>query len=229
MMRLGLSALAVPRAPLRVVAAVGVGLVSAGLTASCGSSPHAAPPRSAPPHPAQASGRDLHATTTKPGQAQPGPAACSASQLVLGKAKRSHGFGTLGTSSYYVLQAFRNVGRSCVLELPSAIGVSRAAGPFTPVAVTTSRTGTHAATSYTIPSGQSRVLALAAWWHVPGPKPPSGAPGAPGASASRCKAPITRVTRTRIPLPSGSLHIDLGTALPSVCPSPASMSLTVKA
>jgi hypothetical protein len=154
---------------------------------------------------------------------------CSASQIVVGKATYSYGYGTIGTTSVYVTLPLRNVGGDCVLHLPAVIGVAPATGPFEAVSVedngTESATGENSpAQSVRILSGRSLSIVLGAWWRIDTLRPENGTPF----PAPPCLNPISDVTRVAFPFATGRIQIDLPTVFNQICSSPASMSLTIK-
>jgi len=141
---------------------------------------------------------------------------CSAGQFVLGTPTYSYGFGTLGSTVVFVTIPLRNAGPSCVLDLPGAIGVAGASGPFETVPV--DKAGT--ATSWASGSGQSLPIVIRASWWVEVRDSNGNAIG-PGP----CADPIVDVTRVELPFASGSTEIDLPTTWHEVCSSPASLSV----
>jgi hypothetical protein len=148
----------------------------------------------------------------------PSEGGCSASQFVLGTPTNAPGFGTIGTTSDYVLQPFRNVGGNCVLHLPATIKVASPTSPFQTVKVVNAGT----ATTFSVQADQSLSIVLGAWWYVP-----AWLAGT-GMSPPPCTGAISNVTRAEIPLESSSLEIDLGTVWDEVCWSPATVSFTVE-
>ncbi len=158
-------------------------------------------------------------TVVAPSQVPSAGGTCSESQFVPGKATSAPGLGSVGTTSVFVTQPLRNTGGVCVLGLPRAIRVASASGLFQSVTVVNAGT----ATSFTIRSGQSVSIVLGAWWSTGG-STESGTPLA----APLCIDPISDVTRVEFPLARGSIQIDLGTVWHQVCPSPASLSVTVE-
>lgn len=143
---------------------------------------------------------------------------CTASQFVLGTATNAGEFGTLGTIRMIVTQPIRNAGASCVVEVPTMIGVASDAGPFEPVAVLNRGT----ATSFVIGAGQAASIVFEArWWMLSGPDSSAMTP-------PPCIDPIKHVTRAEVPLAAGIIEIDLGTVWREVCTSPPSVWLTVE-
>lgn len=162
--------------------------------------------------PASPSPTGLTSTSSNP----PLPAVggtCSAGQFVLGTATSGPAFGTIGTTVMYLTQPLRNLGASCLLELPKVIGAVSATGQF--VAVHVAETGTP---SFEVGARQSLSLVLSARWA-------SGGTLANGTSP--CHDPVGDVIRVVIPLASGTIQLDLNPTWHEVCPGPASVSLAL--
>ena len=142
---------------------------------------------------------------------------CSANQFVVGSpVDGGPGFPTLGSADDFVTLPLHDVGGDCMLNLPAAIGVASATGPFQAVRVLNAGV----VTAFGVPSGGNVSIVLGDSWFIP-----SAFPQSEGTSPS-CARPIRDVTRVEIPLASGSLQVQLGTVWPEVCPDPASVSLT---
>jgi hypothetical protein len=168
---------------------------------------------------ASSAGTSQTSAVVAPVDASPASAgACSASQFVLGTPTNAPGFGTIGTTSDYVMQPLRNVGGNCVLHLPATIKVASATGPFQTAKVVNAGTET----TFSVQGGKSMSIVLGSWWYVPAWLSGSGM------SPPSCTGAITSVTRAEIPLESSSLEIDLGTVWAEVCSSLASVSFTVE-
>jgi hypothetical protein len=120
----------------------------------------------------------------------------------------------------FVTQPLRNVGASCVLNLPAIIAVAAATGPFHSVPVI--RSGR--VTAWASESGQSLPMLIGASWWV-GIRDESGNAVV---SAPPCADRIFDVTRAELPFASGSTVIDLPTTWQEVCSSPASVSVTLE-
>ena len=207
-------ALSAPGQEQRPAAGVGGGIGAVPSATASAMHPVSTPAASIPATPAQ--------TPAQVSSAAPLPSVggtCTASQLVLGKPTSGYGYGSLGTSVVFVTQPVRNAGGSCALQLPRTIGVAPATGPFQPVRVV--NTGT--AASVNLRSGQSVKLVIGDSWWI------RDADGQPMVSwAPRCANPISDVTRVEFPLSSGRLEIDFDIPWHEVCPSPASVSVTVE-
>ncbi|HEX5466079.1 MAG TPA: hypothetical protein VFW92_05310 [Candidatus Limnocylindrales bacterium] len=115
----------------------------------------------------------------------------------------------------FVTQPLRNTGSSCTLQLPTAIGVSSAAGPLHVVGV-----DDVSPISFDVSAGQSVTLHLSATWWV-GIDPASGTPEPTPA----CSDPVDRLTRAEIPLAVGSIGLTLDPGWQRVCTSPPSVGL----
>jgi hypothetical protein len=161
------------------------------------------------------------APTDLPAASLPNPGGtCSASQIELGTATYSYGFGTLSSTVVFVTVPLRNAGPNCLLDLPATVGVAGASGPFHAVSAT--RTGT--VTAWASESGQTLPLVLGASWWVGFRDANGNAVG----SAPPCLDPILDVTRLELPFASGSAVIDLPTTWHEVCSFPASVSITLE-
>jgi hypothetical protein len=147
---------------------------------------------------------------------------CSADQFVLGEPVAGPGYGTLGTMVVFVIQPIRNRGEECLLELPSAIGVASAYGPFHAVSIRNAVPGT----SWKIGAGRSKSLVLGgSWWTGV-----RGEDGKPVFTAPPCADPVHDVTRVEFPLARGTIEIDLPTPWEwqEVCSSPGSVTVDVE-
>lgn len=140
---------------------------------------------------------------------------CTAGQFTLGKATSGYGTGSVGTMVVFVTQPLRNTGSSCTLELPTAIGVSFAAGPLQVVGVDDA-----SPMSLDVSAGQSVTLGLSATWWL-GINPAGGTPEPP----PPCSEPIDHVTQAEVPLAVGSIELTLDPEWQTVCTSPPSVGL----
>jgi hypothetical protein len=130
---------------------------------------------------------------------------CSADQFVLGEPVAGPGYGTLGRMVVFVIQPIRNRGEECVLELPSAIGVAPADGPFDAVSIRNAVPGT----TWKIGARRSKSIVLGgSWWT--GVRDEDGKPVF---TAPPCADPVHDVTRIEFPLARGTIEIDLPTPL----------------
>lgn len=156
---------------------------------------------------------------------------CIATQIAaLPIATYGPGFSTFGTADSFATVQLLNVGdRSCVLRLPETVGVASATGPI--VAVEAADTGTETPSgentpveAATIPSSGSLSVVIGASWAIPPSSfDPTGLPALP------CDRPVRQVERLEFPLASGTVEIGLPLVVPTVCTSPASISLGIKA
>lgn len=138
---------------------------------------------------------------------------CSETQLLLGPATTTPGFGTFGTTLVFVDVSVRNAGPDCVLRQPSTILVATSDGLLQPVDVSNAgRT-----TTYVARHAQTFTAIVGAWW---------SSPGAP--ALSPCRAPIYDIVQVAIQLPSGNLRFALDRPWREVCSSPATTSLEYK-
>ena len=140
---------------------------------------------------------------------------CTANQFTLGKAISGYGTGSVGTMVVFVTQPLRNTGSSCTLELPTAIGVSFAAGPLQVVGVDDA-----SPMSLDVSAGQSVTLGLSATWWL-GINPAGGTP----VPSPPCSDPINHVTQAEVPLAVGSIELTLDPQWRTVCTSPQSVGL----
>lgn len=160
------------------------------------------------PAPATAQASQAAATmTSRPSTAASGE--CSAGQFAAGDPTSTYGFGVAGVTTVFVQQRLENGGADCTLRLPSAIGVTSAAGVTEPFAVKLP-----SAAPIQVRHGESVTLLLAASWP------------APGSSASSCAALVTAVTRVTVRLGSDSLAIRLPIPWREACASPPSVALS---
>ncbi len=178
-------------------------------------SPTVPPPTSSPTPSAAATATPSAApsSTASPQAVLPNPGGtCSADTFVItAPATAAYGYGN--TSARYFRQPLRNTGGACVIRLPKVVGV---AGPDGRVLAVSVVNAGHA-TSFNIKAGQALAIELGAWWPLP---------NAPNL-ATWCKDPVLGVTRASFPLATGVIAFDLGITVRLVCPSPASMSVTV--
>lgn len=197
----------VPTGPAGSVAAVATSAAPASVPTPTASpaAPSATPPATATPSP------------TEPPQAvlpRPG-GTCSADQFVItAPATYAYGYGTAFTTSVYFRQPLRNTGGACVLRLPTRVGVAGPDGLV--VAVRVVNAGN--AMLFRVRAGQALTVMLGAWWPLP---------TAPNAT-TWCRDPVLGVTRASFPLATGVIAFDLGMTVREVCPSPASMSVTIE-
>ena len=160
-------------------------------------------------------------TASAPQLPNPG-GTCSARQFILGESVASPGYGTLGRMVVFVNQPIRNRGEECVLEIPSAIGVASADGPFQTVSIRNADAGTR----WKIRTGQSKSIVLGgSWW--------TGVRDENGKAvftAPPCADPVHDVTRVEFPLAEGTIEIDLPTPWQwrDVCSSPGSVTVEVE-
>lgn len=140
---------------------------------------------------------------------------CSASQFVVGTpVDGGPGFGAMGTSDDFVTVPLHDVGGDCVLNLPVAIDVASASGPFQAVKVENAGV----VTAFSVSADGNVSVVLGDSWRI--------LPAASGEGALAECAAISDVTRVEIPFASGRLQVDLGTVWPEVCPDPPSVSMT---
>ncbi len=148
---------------------------------------------------------------------------CSASQIVVGTATWSPGYGAIGTILRFVRIPLRNIGDDCVLHLPAELGVASATGQFQAIGVrdagTTTATGDNSPKqSVTIRAGHSLSIVLGDWWYSDAPLAVSPPP---------CVSPIIDIARIMFPLATGSLQIELPTVFEQACSSSPSMSVGI--
>ncbi len=124
-------------------------------------------------------------------------------------------FGPVDTNVVDLTQPMRNAGGSCLLVLPTVIGVTSAIQPPGPINVTVSPPA-----SIEVRAGMTLTLGLVAKWPVAFFTAPTSPP-----AGSRCNDPINQVIGVAIPLASGAINLDLNPVWLQVCPSPASVGL----
>jgi len=181
-----------------------------GAAAGPSSAATASQPATSAGTPAPATAQASHAApriTSHPSTAAGGE--CSAGQFAAGDPTSTDGFGVAGVTTVFVEQKLGNGGADCTLRLPSAIGVTSAAGTTEPFAVKLP-----SAAPIQVRHGESVTLLLAASWP------------APGSSASSCAARVTAVTRVTVRLGSDSLAIRLPIPWREACASPSSVALS---